>query len=196
MKCEGTTIEPRCAVQPTHQNSNEYGRKIATNHRQATAGAVSTLPFDRHQTPASQPRAVSFTFPFDFPDRMLHRLSFSSLIAVLASLLMVALMPLISAGLSASHAPPDGRFEQIGPLAASDYPDATHQHDATVEGDSTVTHRHAHFSADHSHDSPSCPSEHALLAGGREPRWQAGAQIKGKSAVLGMPERPPKPAAA
>ena len=125
---------------------------------------------------------------------MLRRLSFSSLIAVLASLLMAALMPLMSAGLSASHAPPDGRFEQIGPLAAGDYPDAVHHHDATVEGDSPVTHQHAHFAADHSHDSPSSPPERALLAGGREPRWQSGAQIEGESAVLALPERPPKSA--
>lgn len=127
---------------------------------------------------------------------MLRRLSFSSLIAVLAGLLMAALLPLMSAGLSASHAPPDGRFEQLGPLAASDYPDAMHQHDAPVEGDSPVTHQHAHFSADHSHDSPSSPPEHALLAHRHEPQWQSGAQIEGQSVVLTVPERPPKPAAA
>ena len=127
---------------------------------------------------------------------MLRRLSFSSLIAVLASLLMAALLPLTSAGLSASHAPPDGRFEQIGPLAAGDYPDATHQHDTAFEGDSTVTHRHAHFSADHSHDSPSAPPEHPLLASGQEMQWQAGAQIEGTSAILALPERPPKSAVA
>lgn len=127
---------------------------------------------------------------------MLRRLSLSSLIAVLASLLMAALLPLTSAALSASHAPPDGRFEQMGPLVASDYPDAAHQHDAAVEGNSPVTHQHAHFSADHSHDSPSSPPEHPLLAGGHEPQWQSGAQIEAKSAVLAQPERPPRPAAA
>ena len=127
---------------------------------------------------------------------MLRRLSFSSLIAVLASLLMAALLPLTSAGLSASHAPPDGRFEQIGPLAASDYPDAAHQHDALVEGDSPVTHQHAHFAADHSHDSPSSQSQRALLADGPDSQWQSGALFEAKSVVLAQPERPPKPAAA
>ena len=129
---------------------------------------------------------------------MLRRLSFSSLIAVLASLLMAALLPLTSAGLSASHAPVGSRIAGAGAPAASgaDQDAALHEHAAVIEGESRVRHQHAHSASDHSHDSPFSPPEPEVVAGGHEALWQPGAHARRTGAVLAVPERPPKPAEA
>jgi len=132
---------------------------------------------------------------------MLRKLSFSSLIAMLTSLLMAAVFPLASAGLSASHAPSDGRFEPTASLPASAQPDASaHQHGSSLKGEfeaeSQVTHHHTHFAADHLHDLPSAPPEHASMASGPDSAWRPGAQAGGQGTVLAVPERPPRRAVA
>ena len=126
---------------------------------------------------------------------MLPRSSLPTLIIVLAGLLFAALLPLLTAGLSASHDPlreVSTHTEWLAEITGVDQDAANHDHDdVSAEG-----HQHGHSAIDHSHESLFALPQHAITfcTGAMSWRFCAGAGRTG--AVVAVPKRPPRPATA
>ena len=127
---------------------------------------------------------------------MLPRPSLPTLVILLAGLLFAALLPLLTAGLSASHDPLREVLSHTGQSAEIQGVDqgvAHHDHD----GDSAGVHQHqAHSAMDHSHESMFALPEHAVLLHASAVPWSHRSGTDRQDAVVAVPERPPRSATA
>ena len=146
--------------------------------------------------PSNQAIGLFKHFPDSpLPDFMPRKSSLPTLVVLLAGLLFAALLPLLTAGLSASHDPlreVSAHTERLAEIPGVDQDAAHHDQD----GDSAEGHRHGHSAIDHSHESLFALPEHAITfcTGAMSWRFCAGAGRTGM--VLAVPERPPKTATA
>lgn len=126
---------------------------------------------------------------------MLPRSSLPTLIIVLAGLLFAALLPLLTAGLSASHDPlreVSTHTEWLAKITDVGQDAAIHNH----EDDSAGSHQHAHSAMDHSHEWLFVLPEHAIALGASAMPWIHHSGTDQKNAHVAVPERPPKTATA
>lgn len=133
----------------------------------------------------------------------MHRKSLPTLLVLLAGMLMTALLPLLSAGLSASHDPlRDLPLQVVRHAITSDDPDAArHRHeveadDSRAAGEGRDGHRHAHSALDHSHESLFAPPKHAGVPVMNGPQWRPGEGHQQDSAWVAVLQRPPRPVTA
>ena len=123
---------------------------------------------------------------------MLPRSSLPTLVILLAGLLFAALLPLLTAGLSASHDPLRevlSHIEQSAEIHGVDQDVTHHDHD----GGSAGVHQHqAHSAMDHSHESMFALPEHAVLLPASAVPWSHRSGTDRKNAVVAVPKRPPR----
>ena len=125
--------------------------------------------------------------------------SLPTLIVLLTGLLLAALLPLLAAGVSASHDPLRevstqiaGHIEFLG--VAQDT--ANHEHDGDRVGDVHSGHQHAHSAIDHSHESLFSLPEHAIPFCTGTTSWRYCTGTGQTGTVVAVPERPPRSATA
>ena len=130
---------------------------------------------------------------------MPRKSSLPTLVVLLAGLLLAALLPLLTAGLSASHDPLRevlSHTEQSAEMQGVDQHLAYHDHDGDFTGGDDDGHRHGHSAIDHSHESLFALPEHAVLVCTGATSWHYCAGTGPAGAVVGVPVRPPRPATA
>ncbi len=131
---------------------------------------------------------------------MPRKSSLPTLIVLLTGLLLAALMPLLAAGVSASHDPlrtVSAEIAQHAEIPGLDQDAASYQHEHVDSAeDAYGGHRHAHSAIDHSHESLFTLPEHAIpfCAGAASWRYCTGTGRTGT--VVAVPERPPRSATA
>ena len=124
---------------------------------------------------------------------MPRKSSLPTLVVLLAGLLLAALLPLLTAGLSASHDPLREVLSHTEQSA--EMQDLAHDdHDGDFTGDDG--HRHGHSAIDHSHESLFALPEHAVLVCTGATSWHYCAGTGPAGAVVAVPVRPPRPATA
>lgn len=126
---------------------------------------------------------------------MLPKTSFLTVVILLTGLLFAALLPLLTAGLSASHDPlreVSTHTERLAEMPDVDQDAANHDHD----DDSAGSHQHAHSAIDHSHESLFVLPEHAIALGASAMPWSHRSGTDQKNAHVPVPERPPRTATA
>ena len=134
---------------------------------------------------------------------MPRKSSLPTLIVLLTGLLLAALLPLMAAGVSASHDPPRKVSAQIARHAEipgidqdAAIPEHEHEHDGDLDRDAHGGHQHAHSAIDHSHESLFALPEHAIPFCTGITSWRYRPGIGRTGAVVAVPKRPPKPATA
>ena len=147
--------------------------------------------------PSNQAIGLFKHFPdSSLPDFMPRKSSLPTLVVLLAGLLLAALLPLLTAGLSASHDPlreVSAHTERLAEISGIDQDLAHHDHDGDFTGGG---HRHGHSAIDHSHESLFALPEHAIPFCTGATSWHYCAGTRPAGAVVAMPERPPRPATA
>ena len=126
---------------------------------------------------------------------MPRKSSLPTLVVLLAGLLLAALLPLLTAGLSASHDPlreVSSHTERLAKISGVDQGAAHHDHD----GDSVESHQHTHSAIDHSHESLFVLPEYEIALGASAMLWSHRSGTDQKNAHVAVPERPPRPATA
>ena len=136
-------------------------------------------------------------------DFMPRKSSLPTLLVLLAGLLLAALVPLLSAGLSASHDPlreVSAHTERHAEIWGLDQDAAPHDHDGGSTGGDHGGHSHGHshgYSAvDHFHESLFVLPEHATPFCTGITSWRYCPGIGRTGAVVAVPERPPRPSIA
>ena len=130
---------------------------------------------------------------------MPRKSSLPTLIVLLTGLLLAALLPLMAAGVSASHDPLRKVSAQIARHAGIpgiDQDAANHEHDGDPARNAHGSHLHAHSAIDHFHESLFALPEHAIPFCTGITSWRYCPGIDRTGAVVSVPERPPKPATA
>lgn len=130
---------------------------------------------------------------------MPRKLSLLTLFALLASSLLAALLPLLTAGLSASHDPLRSVSAQVArhaEISSVDQDTANHAHDGGSVGEARSGHQHAHSSIDHSHESLFALPAHSVPFCASAMQWRFCSGTDRKSALVSVLERPPRPATA
>ena len=133
------------------------------------------------------------------PDFMPRKSSLPTLVVLLAGLLLAALLPLLTAGLSASHDPlreVSAHIERLTDISGVDQDAAHHDHEGDSAGGDHSGHRHGHSAIDHSHESLFALPEHAIPLCTDITSWRYCAGTGRTGAVVAVPERPPRPATA
>ena len=126
---------------------------------------------------------------------MPRKSSLPTLVVLLAGLLLAALLPLLTAGLSASHDPlreVSTHTERLAKIPGVDQDAAHHDHDV----DSADGHQHGHSAIDHSHESLFALPQHAITFCTGAMSWRFCAGTGRTGAVVAVPKRPPRPATA
>ena len=132
---------------------------------------------------------------------MPRKSSLPTLIVLLTVLLLAALLPLMVAGVSASHDPLRKVSAQIARYAEipgidQDAAIHEHEHDGDPARDAHGGHQHAHSAIDHSHESLFALPEHAIPFCTGITSWRYCPGIGRTGAVVAVPKRPPRPATA
>lgn len=128
---------------------------------------------------------------------MLGRRSLPMFIVVMACTLLTLLLPLLTAGLSASHGPMIGsKLQQFAPAQSyeSDVFKQAHADHSTEDGQ--PGHPHGHSNVDHTHEPLCNPPVHTSILGLNTCQWSLRAQNGALNAHVGVLEKPPKPIAA
>ena len=150
--------------------------------------------------PSNQAIGLFKHFPdSSLPDFMPRKSSLPTLVVLLAGLLLAALLPLLSAGLSASHNPlreVSAPTERIAEISGVDQDVAHHDHEGDSTGGDHGGHRHGHSAIDHSHESLFALPEHAIPVCTDATSWRYCTGTGQAGAVVAVPERPPRPATA
>jgi len=128
---------------------------------------------------------------------MLSRPSLPTIIVVMACALLTLLLPLLTAGLSASHDPMIGSKLQRFASAESYESDVVkHEHADHSTEDGPSSHQHGHSNVDHTHEPLFLPPEHTTISEFDTRQWGFRTQDGLANALVGVLERPPKPTTA
>ena len=118
-------------------------------------------------------------------------------IVVMACALLTLLLPLLTAGLSASHGPVMGsKLPQFMPAQSdeSDVFEQAHADHSTEDGQSG--HAHGHSNVDHMHEPLCHPPVHTIILALITLQWSLRRKNGALNTHVGVLERPPKPIAA
>ena len=126
---------------------------------------------------------------------MLSRSPLPTLIVLLACTLLAALLPFLTAGLSASHDPMVNAQVQLtghAEIPGTDRETSVHQHDEGSIGEGKRGHQHEAPAIDHLHEPLFVPPETAPILCTVTRQWSPCDAVVGASVHADALERPPK----